>query len=92
MVRAWPSPLPSGAHFVQPRVLGDPPSPCDLSALVGPCGFCLSWLYLLVYAVNPLCPSMPHLEYGQPTQWDWPVSALDPEQDICDLTAVGSPP
>lgn len=72
-----PSPFPCGVHVVQQGLLGAPPSPRDLPALVGPCGFCLPWLCPLVCAVTPLCPSMPHPEYGQPTQWDWPASALD---------------
>lgn len=77
MVTAPPSPSPCGTHFVQQGLLGAPLSPCDLPALVGSCGFCLPWPCLLVCAVNPLCPSMPHPEYGQPAQWDWPASALN---------------
>lgn len=92
MVAAPGLPFPCAAHFVQQGVLEAPPSPCDLPALVGPCGFCLPWPCLLACAVNPLCPSMPQLEYGQPTQWDWPASAPDTEQDGWDLTPVGSLP
>lgn len=77
MVIVPPSPSPCGTHFVQQGLQGAPPSPCDLPALVGPCGFCLPLLCLLVCAVNPLCPSMPHSEYGQPALWNWPASALD---------------
>lgn len=49
------------------------------------------WLCLLVCAVTPVCPSMPHLEYEQPTQGDLASICLwmQSRMDGWDLTPVG---